>query len=478
MKELKRNDIVNLIDVRFHSRLASHEYKIRKVNARKIDLSKRADILLKIELIDAYSNNNVELFEYYKRFYLESISIFTDNTFVEPGNSRKKSQEDYINAFVGLFERIKKNGFDFDLGLIPFSGEVPLDGAHRTAIAYLLDSELSVVDIDYDSVDYGISFFYDRGASEKLISTLALLLAKYCEGLRVAIVWPASGFDLNSIVKMFDGTNLFGKELYLTENGVNNLCVNAYKNESWIGNDYNGWQGSWKKSAECYAENATFIILFKPNYSGQDLEIKNKIRNLRAGTKHCIHSTDGKEDTVDIVNCTFSTKSESYLNAISMKELSKLRMYISRNGLENHIVTGSSFMGVLGIRSGNDVDTISLDGTASHNIYSGLFSKSIENLFSIDDCKYKFLGVTFLNLEEVSHFKHRRNENKDIDDVRLVNIFLSSKSRGVVGAFLVSKRMMNQKITKCKRILVRNIIVILKYFSLYDIVRRTYRKIF
>lgn len=478
MRNFSKDEVIKLIDIRFHTKLVNTEYIASEINARKIDLSKRVDILLKIELIKAYSKNNSELFEYYKLLYLETIRLFTDNTFVEPGDSSKRSPEDYIRAFIDLYEEVKSKGFNFSLGLIPFSGNTPLDGAHRTAIAYFFDCKLSIVDIGSESVDYGIGYFYSRGASDKLIATLSLLLNEYDEDVRAAIVWPSAGFDIKSIIKLFGSTYLFSKKLYLDKNGVNNLCVNAYKNESWVGNDADHWRGAWAKSTACYDKNATIVIIFKPGYPSQDLEIKNKIRSLRDGTKHCIHSTDKSEDTADIINCTFPIGSESYLNAINIKEFSKLRSYIKQQNIADHIITGSSFMGVLGIRNSNDVDTISLDGTGAHNAYSQFFSKKIQNLFLINDCQYRFLDISFLNLEEIAHFKNKRNEKKDIDDIKLINAFSSNKLNCFTGFMLITKKNVSQNVTWFKRFLVKKGIAILKMFYLYDMARWAYRKYF
>ncbi|WP_323891059.1 hypothetical protein [Aeromonas veronii] len=478
MKKLNKNEILELIDVRFHSKLLSCEYEVDIIDVADIDLSKRVDILLKIELINALSSDNVELYEYYKELYLESIALFTDHTFIEPGNSNKNTQDDYLNSFINLYENIKTKGFDFSIGVIPFSGNTPLDGAHRTALAYVFNCKLSIVKIDVDPVDYGIDFFYKKGASERLIHVFASLLIKYDKTVRAAVIWPTSGFGIKNAQEMFGDTYIFGKEMKLTEVGVNNLCISAYKKESWIGGDSDYWKGAWGKSTACFDDNQTIITLFKPSYVGQDLEIKNKIRRSRNGTKHCVHSTDGSDDTADIINCTFPVKSELYLNSIKIKEMSKLRMYISNNDLYTHIVSGSSFMGVLGIRENEDVDTISTSSSASHNSYAQFFSKSIDSLFLIEECQYKFLDIRFLDLDELLKFKLKRNENKDIDDVKLIKFFINKKNNGLANKYLLVKRLLSQKIMRFKRRISRKFITFLKWIELYDAARWVYKKLF
>lgn len=477
MKVLSKDETLKLIDSRFHDKVIGTTFISSEINAREIDFSKRVDILLKIELIKAYAACDNDLFEHYKKLYFETISLFTDNTFIEPGDSNKRSPSDYIGIFIELYDNVKKYGFDFSRGVIPFSGGTPLDGAHRIAIAYLLNSNLAIIDIGFSSVDYGINYFSHRGASDSLISELVSLLVKYDNNIRAAIIWPAVKIDLKTVVNSFGDTYLFGKRLSLNENGVNNLCVSAYKNEPWVGSDKNNWHGAKGKSAYCYAENDTTIIIFKLSYAGQDLEIKDKIRSLCGGTKHCIHSTDGNKDTFEIVSCTFPVHSEKYLNAISLKEISKLRKHLMEKGIANHIITGSSFMGVLGIRNSFDVDTISLDQKGEHNTYKHMFSRKIESLFSIGACYYEFLDLKFLSLEEILLFKKQRNEKKDNEDIKLINMFLSAKTKRFYDFVLIFKTGLRQQKRHIKTFLIHNLIFVLKKIRLYAIVKGVYSKI-
>lgn len=477
MNVLSKDEALKLIDSRFHDKIIDSELICSEINVREIDFSKRVDILLKIELIKAYSTCDNDLFEYYKELYFETISLFTDNTFIEPGDANKKSPSDYISIFTDLYDNVRNDGFDFSIGVIPFSRGTPLDGAHRIAIAYLLNYNVSIIDIGASPVDYGISYFNHRGASDILISELVSLLLKYEKKIRAAIIWPAVKIDLKTVVDSFGGTFVFSKRLSLNENGVNNLCVSAYKNEPWIGDYKNNWHGAKGKSTYCYAENDTTIIIFKPSYVGQDLEIKNQIRSLCGGTKHCIHSTDDNEDTLQIASCTFPVNSEKYLNAINLKEISKLMSHLFQKNIMHHIITGSSFMGVLGIRNSSDIDTISLDQKGDHNIYKHMFSKKIESLFSIGVCHYEFLGLKFLSLEETLFFKKQRNEKKDSDDIKLINMFLSNKTKKFYDMLLILKTRFRQKIRRLKFFLIQKFIFILKKTHLFNLVKRVYAKI-
>ena len=119
-------------------------------------------------------------------------------------------------------------------------------------------------------------------------------------------------------------------------------------------------------------------------------------------------------------------------------------------GEKKRTITGSSFMGVLGIRNSSDIDTISLDQKGDHNIYKHMFSKKIESLFSIGVCHYEFLGLKFLSLEETLFFKKQRNEKKDSDDIKLINMFLSNKTKKFYDMLLILKTRFRQKIRRLK----------------------------
>ncbi|HFQ5395552.1 TPA: hypothetical protein ACGUP1_004377 [Vibrio vulnificus] len=472
MQESKSNQLLRLIDSRFHPYITGDEFTCKHIDPRTIDFTKRVDILVKIRLIESYVAEDLELFNYYEDLYLRTIGLFTDGSFIEPGDSNKKSKSDYVSNFLSLYESIKSNGFNFSDGVIPFSHGIPLDGAHRIAVAYVIGLQLPIVELDINPVDYGIKFFSERAGDDDIDAELVELILDFYSDIRLAIVWPKASLDLNEVKALFKTSLVFYKSLKLNENGLNNLCINAYKDEAWSGDASNQWAGSWAKSSLCYSDSDTTIVLFRPQFAGQDIEIKNSLREKNDGSKHCMHSTDYPYDTRNLSKCTFFSRSELYLNRIQLSEFSALKKHITINGKESDLIVGSSFMSVLGIRESNDVDTLNIDGTGSHNEYIDDYSGTVRVL-GIKSV-YCFLGVNFLDLDEVKKFKIKRAENKDIDDVKLIDSFFKNELNSLSSILLVNKRKFMQSIQRNKRKMILASLNVLKSLGIYDLIRKIY----
>ncbi|EKO5170322.1 hypothetical protein P0I94_002580 [Vibrio vulnificus] len=472
MQELKSNQLLRLIDSRFHPYIKGDEFTCKQIDPRTIDFTKRVDILVKVKLIESYVAKDFELFNYYKGLYLKTISLFTDGSFIEPGDSNKKSESDYVSKFLSLYESIKNNGFNFSDGVIPFSHGIPLDGAHRIAIAYVIGLQLPIVELDINPVDYGIKFFSERAGDDEIDAELVELTLDFYSDIRLAVIWPKASLDLNEVKALFKTSLIFYKSLKLNENGLNNLCISAYKDEAWSGDASNQWAGSWAKSSLCYSDSDTTIVLFRPEFSGQDIEIKNSLREKNDGSKHCMHSTDYPYDTRNLSKCTFFRRSELYLNRIQLSELSALKKQIAISGEENDLIVGSSFMSVLGIRESNDIDTLNIDGKGSHNEYINYYSGSVRVL-GIKSVYY-FLGVKFLDLDEIKKFKIKRAEKKDTDDLKLIDSFFNNELNSINSILLVNKRKFMQSIQSNKRRTILASLNVLKSIGIYNFIRKIY----
>lgn len=152
LKELLDNDyIFNLI---------SHRNKIIVYSTNPINLlSKyRFDIFVKYYYVKSYIEN-YDLKEA-KKIYLSHIKAF--NNFHEP-DGRKNNAKDFIIKFNSLIENIKscKN---LDKTIIPISTTgIPIDGAHRIAIALYFDLKIQYCVFDLLDGKYDEIFFLQRG---------------------------------------------------------------------------------------------------------------------------------------------------------------------------------------------------------------------------------------------------------------------------------------------------------------------------
>lgn len=167
LKELLDNDyIFNLI---------SHRNKIIVYSTNPINLlSKyRFDIFVKYYYVKSYIEN-YDLKEA-KKIYLSHIKAF--NNFHEP-DGRKNNAKDFIIKFNSLIENIKscKN---LDKTIIPISTTgIPIDGAHRIAIALYFDLKIQYCVFDLLEVKYDEIFFLQRGMPYKYVQEIKDLSKK------------------------------------------------------------------------------------------------------------------------------------------------------------------------------------------------------------------------------------------------------------------------------------------------------------
>ena len=167
LKELLDNDyIFNLI---------SHRNKIIVYSTNPINLlSKyRFDIFVKYYYVKSYIEN-YDLKEA-KKIYLSHIKAF--NNFHEP-DGRKNNAKDFIIKFNSLIENIKscKN---LDKTIIPISTTgIPIDGAHRIAIALYFDLKIQYCVFDLLDGKYDEIFFLQRGMPYKYVQEIKDLAKK------------------------------------------------------------------------------------------------------------------------------------------------------------------------------------------------------------------------------------------------------------------------------------------------------------
>ncbi|MBQ0210953.1 hypothetical protein J7S50_17360 [Providencia rettgeri] len=477
------------IDSRFHNNIVM-PIKIESMKARELVNSNRVDIIIKIAYLKSLLNEDYELIQYYEKLYLKTIDAFTDGTFHEPGDSDKKSPNDYVNQFRKLITSITKDGFEPNISVIPISpSNTPLDGAHRLAIGYYLDLTLPVVKLRDIDCQYGIPFFHKKSKDLDLTYQLIEELINFDEQIRIAIIWPFSKFnDVENIKTFFGERFIFSTSMNLNSNGVNNLCVNAYEKEAWIGNHDNDWAGSWNKSAHTFSNGyKTHIILYKSKSDEDDLGLKSEFRKKYNNSKHCIHTTDNKIETLKISQVTFYPESEKYLNSFNLKRFKMVYDFIGNNGIdaEKIIITGSSLLHILELRTANDIDYLIIDNEnlcskkdffdESHNKYINYYESPLNELFKNKNSTYNFLGIRFLPLNDIGKFKKNRKERKDLDDIKLIEIFLNG-TYGYKLIFIKLKRNLSLFFSRKKRALSNMIIITLKKFGLYDIVKKMIKK--
>lgn len=158
--EITLKQLEKLLDNEYIFELIPHREKINIYRTKAVNLlSKyRFDIFVKYYYVKSYMEN--EDITEAKEIYLSHIKAF--NNFYEP-DGRKNNAKDFIEKFNMLIENIKLNN-NLNKTVIPVSTTgIPIDGAHRIAIALYFNLEVKYCVFDLLDGKYDETFFLQRG---------------------------------------------------------------------------------------------------------------------------------------------------------------------------------------------------------------------------------------------------------------------------------------------------------------------------
>ena len=175
VQNISLDQLKKLIDNEYMYNLIPHREKINVYKTNPINLlSKyRFDIFVKYYYVKSYiENKNVTEA---KRIYLLHIKAF--NNFYEP-DGRKNSPKDFIEKFNALIDNIKFCN-NLNKTVIPISTTgIPIDGAHRIAIALYFDLKIQYCVFDLLDGKYDEIFFLQRGMPYKYVQEIKDLSKK------------------------------------------------------------------------------------------------------------------------------------------------------------------------------------------------------------------------------------------------------------------------------------------------------------
>lgn len=448
---MNKNTLYKLIDSRFHH-LEILDKEITYKHPKEFIDKNRIDLPIKIEYIKSIIEDSDT--QYFRSIYQKTINYFSDGLFYEPGDSKKNTFQDFDDIFLKLYLNIKEAGFLLEKGVIPLSKDgVILDGAHRVAIAYLLNIKIPTIKLNVKSPDFGINFFKRKGATHREILDFIKINTMHNKKLRTAIIWPYNCSNIDNIQSLYSNI-IYTGSMNLNLNGIRNLCLLCYSEESWVGNYLNNWSGIKNKADSCYNKDRnTIFFIYEKAPNQDDISLKEKVRNLTDGSKNNIHTTDNIEETKYLLNTLLRTESEFLLNNLNLKSLSKIYESISLAKVDTKkiLVTGSSVLSLLNIRDNNDIDilhekSIHIESSSilgSHNEYQHLYEKKINLLIQNPLFHYNFLGIKFIDIHNLSVFKSNRHEKKDILDIKLINRAIKKEDGNLL--FLKAQENINRK---------------------------------
>ena len=450
----------------------------------------RFDLAFKLYYLPRLRTPNLSDFR--KECYKRHIKAFSLGTFCEPGSLDKDSFEKYEHVFSCLVEDFEKSGFDSNKSVIPLAKDGSIiNGAHRTAAAIFLQIPVGTVQTDRHSSLYDYHFFQRRGVPVEMLDAAAQTFIKYDDRCYLALVWPAARGNGDHIEKVLSRV-VYKKCVSLNYNGAYNLLAQAYRDQPWIGSAADNYPGVLFKLTKCFPNFGDVrAYLFQADSLAQVLELKEKVRQLFNIEKHAIHITDTKEETSRIGRLLLNDNAVHFLNHSRpnkyMDAHEKIELFSSELGkrglsADNYALDSGMVMSVYGQRCANDIDYLTTSTAfetdeIKHHAKELPYHGATENEL-VDNPKFHFWfnGLKFISLEQIRVLKSNRNEDKDILDAELIKSLAANKT--FHASLIAAKYAFLLKKEKLKTRSRRRLIIITKYFGVYDQARILYRKLF
>ena len=420
-------------------------YEVKQVDAVQLLTSGRFDVIAKYLYVKNYVNRGRS--DRWRELYLEHVKIF--NGYVENDGSGKVGPESFVNSFDALIESIRGNGLSEDC-IIPRggSGDI-LDGAHRLACALYFGLQVDVVDVEFSSADFSFNqdYFEERGMSESYLDEMALEYAKLkAEKTYMVSVWPRVAGEeqkLRGILESY-GSIVYHKQVKLSLNGMVNLMRHAYREEAWLGDYRNEFEGAWNKAKFCFrVGNPLRVYLFES--TGDMIQMKDEIRALYGVEKHAVHINDTAGETIELAELLFNDNSVHCLNVGQRnyfdtfhKLLEKYKAWLSSNRLDReYFCLMGGGLAAYGHRESKDIDFLTtlevLPDLPDQNIELEteklqFVSASVYDLVHNPQNYFYSDGVKFSSLDVIYELRSNRGRDSDVLELDAVKALIASSS--------------------------------------------------
>jgi len=415
--------------------------KLKSIHPNKFLTTSRLDLVAKILLAKKIINND-KTQDREKKIYLNSINYI--NGFIENETKKKIGKEKFFNTFKNIIKSINQDGYNKNFPiLIDKKSKTLVDGAHRLAtLIALKKKKIYFQEVDKGIVNLDYKNLLDKTMPEILVEEFIYHFCILDKDTRIIFLWPNIDFDKNKFflinkIKEY-GDILYSKKINLTNKGKINLISNIYKNEKWVSNDKKFNSGTINKSFNCFKDKNFFyfsIIKKKKNL----IDLKKKLRLKFKFGKHSIHTNDKHSETIALAQLLLNKNSLHNLNYRLDNEFSwhkklhqEFKKWIKKNNfsIEDFCIEGSSVLSAYGLRESRDLDYLSNENinkklkykeiSNSNNLNKSYFYNILDLVNNPNNFFY-FNGLKYLSLDKIKYKKKKRNENKDIDDLKKIN---------------------------------------------------------
>ena len=306
-------------------------------DARKLLTALRFDLPAKT-LYARHREKGVEEF-FAKSVYEHHLEVWGGFTEKEPV---KNNLDDFYEAYHTVLEDIKTNGFDTKKSSIPVDADHRLlNGSHRVAAAihYKKPVVCKVSPPNAGQLSCTSEYFLYKkdivptGLRIDIADAMALEYAKLKKNIFVASLYQHTFKHLNEIVSVFfrhDASIVYAKDITLTEPGKINYIISAYSDETWIGNEDNGYPGAHNQANLNFSQGAAVkVVLFECHGLEQAAKIKSAIRQIVGVGKPSIHITDTQQQGWRNATIAFHEPTLNFINTSKMGAFnsSKIRQF-------------------------------------------------------------------------------------------------------------------------------------------------------
>ena len=470
------------------------------VNARDLLTHNRFDLYAILLYID-HKVKGVSDMQYAKSVYYQRTNVITGFSCSEKGNELKNSFEDFLATIDALIDDFQNGRYDAQRSPIPVDcNNVIVDGAHRVCCAAYFKQKVRIVKfVDKDFHQHVTSdFLINNALPVDIADAMALEACNWHDDLYMLFLWPKAFKNSTHLQEANELIEeripiVYKKKLQMSYNAIRNLMIQIYAHMDWVGTVDNDFYNTHVKADEVWDSNGHVEFLLVRGKNTQEiLNIKSEVRDIYGIGLSSIHSTDNIGETRIAANLIYNKNSIHHLHlghptqyAESHHLIENFKYRIKENALDirDFIIDSSMVLAVYGIREANDLDYYNLNDDINldyMNIEEHDEHLAYHNIGKVDLIVnpanyFVYYGVKFISLNRLALFKKNRGEKKDINDLQLINTYVSSENKLKMQFLLMKDTFRRKKIIYKKnlRAFVRQSLITLHIF---DFVHSIYRK--
>jgi hypothetical protein len=461
LRKAKNTHYTNQVEEFYKNEDINHE--LVNIDGKKILSSNRLDVVCRYLFFKDIINERLDP---------ENESLYARTILSRTGASEpthffsvdiKEGIDSHIAIAKDLLKDILDNGFKREY-YIPVAKDLSLfNGAHRLAASMALDENVWVRYFDEIGIkDFNFEWFYENGFSfNDKIKVLRGFADLYQGNLGIYTLYgPCKeqwDYMQTQIAKKFKIVGFVDLDLSHNYLAFENLIKDIY-------NDYSN-QGVIAEKIHLLKFSPLIIrIILVSDEDALISDFNNEMRNVKNSIRNMIsfnldkdafltlHGSETKKEFVLLKNILLSSNNIKYLQkriystyrTEFLDWLTEFKEYCLSNNIniEDTCIVGSSPLEVVGIRNSTDIDfTISsvlrnkYGDEVSHlskhlDIVTRCYVRSMDSVLISDDeliynDKYHFIffGCKFANIDLVYYRKKSGTREKDIKDVRLIELY-------------------------------------------------------